>query len=323
MSRRARTGNRQAPTAGPKGGTARAPRLHVQFLGTSAATPDLRSNTSAMLLACGTDRVLIDCGAHAVAQLKKAGIAPASLSMVAITHWHSDHASGIPSLVRALPSTRGAGHLGRAPLHIYGPQPPAAIGGVINLLVRQGRIQFHAVGPGGQIQMANGTLQAIPGDHTITSMGWKFHEAGPRPRHILFSGDTRPSSAILEAARGCDLLVHEGTFSTARSRWAHRIGHSTAGQAALVAHLAGAGALAITHISRKESATQILAEAREVYAGAILPSEFELLTVHPQSATVTRQPAAGGNFRHNWARITRRKIAGSRRPCAGRPEVAA
>jgi ribonuclease Z len=74
----------------------------------------------------------------------------------------------------------------------------------------------------------------------------------PRPgRRFVYSGDTRPTEAVVEAARDADLLVHDGTFAEDRRERARKTGHSTAREAAEVANEAGAKRLAITHVSTR------------------------------------------------------------------------
>lgn len=104
---------------------------------------------------------------------------------------------------------------------------------------------------------------------------------GPqRPgRLVVYSGDTRPSTHTIEAARGADLLIHEATFGSEEADRAAATGHSTAREAASVAGEAGVRRLALTHFSPRyaddpraleREARAVFGETTAAYDGLVL-----------------------------------------------------
>jgi ribonuclease Z len=93
-----------------------------------------------------------------------------------------------------------------------------------------------------------------------------------RGRTVVYTGDTRPTLGVIEAARGADLLIHDSTFGEEERARAEETGHSTAAQAAEVAREAGALRLVLTHISPRytREAPELLAEAKAVFPESIV-----------------------------------------------------
>ncbi|MFB6295823.1 MAG: ribonuclease Z [Halobacteriales archaeon] len=94
----------------------------------------------------------------------------------------------------------------------------------------------------------------------------------PRPgRRVVYTGDTRPCEAVIEAADGADLLIHDATFAAEYADRAVETGHATAGEAGEVAAAAGAARLALTHISSRYAgdASVLGREAREAFDGEV------------------------------------------------------
>jgi ribonuclease Z len=104
---------------------------------------------------------------------------------------------------------------------------------------------------------------------------------GPeRPGRLLaLTGDTAPCDSTGEAAAGAQLLIHDASFAEPELERAAETGHSTARQAALLAERAGVAMLALVHISARHFIPEVLDEAREVFAEAVAPRDFDLVEI--------------------------------------------
>ena len=107
------------------------------------------------------------------------------------------------------------------------------------------------------------------GDQTLTPEA--CCSAPPRPRSYVYSGDTRPCQALLNHAKDATLLYHDATFATADAERAKRTHHSTAYEAARLAHQAGVDTLVLGHISsRYKEVSLLLNEAKTVHGNTLV-----------------------------------------------------
>ena len=68
----------------------------IDFLGTgNAFSPPGRMHALALL----DGSVMVDAPPTALAQLRRAGVSPAELNHLLITHWHADHTFGFPFIL--------------------------------------------------------------------------------------------------------------------------------------------------------------------------------------------------------------------------------
>jgi ribonuclease Z len=129
---------------------------------------------------------------------------------------------------------------------------------------------------------ARGRLQAgedveLPDGRTVTPADVLGE---PRPgRRVVISGDTAPSPAVVQAAYGADLLVHEASFLAEEADRARETNHSTAAEAAEVARLAQVRLLALTHVSPRYFGPELAEEARAVFPKTVVPRDFDVIEV--------------------------------------------
>jgi ribonuclease Z len=120
--------------------------------------------------------------------------------------------------------------------------------------------------------------EEVPGAAGPVSPGQVMGEAR-QGRTVVITGDTAPCRATVEAARGAQLLVHDGSFAEEEAQRAAETAHSTVGQAAAVAREAGVELLALVHISSRYHDGAVLDEAREVFEPTVAPRDFDLVEI--------------------------------------------
>src|SRR5262245_22352264 len=75
--------------------------IKLTLLGTGSPQANPRRHGPSQLIEAGDDLILVDCGAGALHRLVEAGYGQRPISRIAITHLHSDHITGIASLLWA------------------------------------------------------------------------------------------------------------------------------------------------------------------------------------------------------------------------------
>lgn len=101
-----------------------------------------------------------------------------------------------------------------------------------------------------------------------------------RGRKIVYTGDSMPNEALIERARGADVLIHDATSDAALEEKANRYGHSSSRQAAEVASKAGVGLLVLTHLSpRYEDPATILSDAKAIFEDVRIAEDFTEINV--------------------------------------------
>lgn len=205
--------------------------LHVGLCGTGSPLPDPTRAGACTVIIAGKHIFVVDSGEGGARNIVLMGIPNGRIDGVFLTHFHSDHIDGLGPMMLL----RWTGNGATSPLPIYGPPgvervvagfnaayaldsgyrtahhgpviaPPSGAGGVA---------RPFAIPPRGAddrvlVFDADGLrISAFRVDHgpVDPAVGYRFDYKG---RSVVVSGDTTSSTALVAAARGADLLVHEG-----------------------------------------------------------------------------------------------------------------
>jgi len=96
---------------------------------------------------------------------------------------------------------------------------------------------------------------------------------------LAWVGDAAEVDSLLEYVRGADALVIEATYLDVEADMALRFGHLTASEAATLAYQAGVGKLYLTHISRRYTTSQVLAEAAPLFSNTVVVRDLDYFRV--------------------------------------------
>jgi ribonuclease Z len=245
----------------------------IVFLGTGGAL-NVERYQSSIVLESGPVRILLDTGGGLglVRRLLAAGIDPGSVHHVFLSHRHLDHVGGLEPFILTVSLDARRRGVEPAPVTVYASAESArAVNATLDAADAVGRermgarMRWATPAFGAPEAVAPGVgLMLVPVDHLPrdgSAAGCVVDLDGVR---VAYSGDTLPSGALAEAARGVDLLIHEVGGLDAQADTVHAPYHSTAGDAGRIAAAARARALALFHLpsSRYVNPAEMLAEAR-------------------------------------------------------------
>jgi ribonuclease BN (tRNA processing enzyme) len=185
-----------------------------------------RAQSSNLLIVNGALYV-VDAGDGVARRLAEAGINIREIGTIFITHHHDDHMAGLGTLLSiAWDQNR------TKPINVYGPPRTAElVKAAVQYFTISAEIRIadggrtvpiaqvffgHDVGTGVIYQDANIKVTAVENSHFAIHKGpasgkhksYSYRFETPH-RVIVFTGDTGPSDAVTELAKGADLLVTE------------------------------------------------------------------------------------------------------------------
>ena len=201
--------------------------LNVFLCGTGTPYPDEARNPSCVAVVAGTEYLVFDAGEGASRRLDTMGLPTREIDAVFLTHWHSDHFSGLGYLINSS-WVFGRNHA----LDVFGPEgAEAVLEGIRQTYahdteyrsgLQKGELKAEfATARATSVKLQNGSLDkkviynkngvvvsAFLVDHAPVepALGYMVEYEG---RKIVISGDTRIAKTVEKYANNADLLIHE------------------------------------------------------------------------------------------------------------------
>jgi ribonuclease BN (tRNA processing enzyme) len=249
--------------------------VELTVVGCSGSTSGPESPASSYLVSAPYEgrifSLLLDLGPGAFGQLYR-HLDPREVDAIALSHLHPDHCLDLCAFyVAANFTTPGAPW---PPVPVYGPKgTPERI-----------RQAYEVPGPTGEPapgidryfryrdwapeqRVGPFTVTTARVEHPVEAYAVRVAEDVPDGGTLVFSGDTGPCRALVDLARGADLLLAEASFLEQPE---NRTGlHLTGRQAATTAQDAAVGQLVLTHIPPWHDPDAVLAEAVPHFDGPV------------------------------------------------------
>lgn len=271
----------------------------VVILGTGTPRADPDRSGPAVAVIYNNQAYLFDAGPGVVRRAAAAARAHNIASLNAprlgrafLTHLHSDHTLGLPDLIFS------PWVLGRSrPLELFGPKGTQAMVDHIEAAWQQDidirihglehgnqagyRVTVHEIEPGVVYRDGDFKVTAIPVHHGSWAQAFGYRIDAP-DRSIVISGDCSPSPALREAAKGCDLFLHEVyplsqlQPDSSRKGWPAylRQFHTSTAELAEIANQAKPKLLVLYHqILDDLGDEELLKEIRRTYAGQVVSAK--------------------------------------------------
>lgn len=256
--------------------TANTTKDYVALLGTKggpAIRPDSSMPTSNLCVFNGT-QVVVDCGLGVTKGLVDQGMQLKDLSLIFITHLHSDHYLELGPLLHTAWTAglkTSVDVYGPAGLNTYWEGFLTSMKADIDLRIEdEGRpdlrdlLRIHVIDAGTVFDRAGLTVAAIRTRHPplVDCFALSFKTSWV---HVVFSGDTAPLTALEDFARGADLLVHEAMLESALPALLKRVGN---GSDKLMKHWL------VSHTFAHDAAkTATRAEVKQLALSHLIPSD--------------------------------------------------
>ena len=287
----------------------------VTLLGTASPAPRPDRFGPSTLVEAGEQKLLIDAGRGVPIRLWQLGIPLGEIDALFVTHFHSDHTSGIPDLW--LTGWIGVPYGNRtSPFHVIGPtgtkvlmanlehayaadieirredegNPSQGIAVVVDEFMTDGVVYDK-----GGVKVT--AFEVDHGDVIKSAFGYRIDYDG---RSVVISGDTRFNENVVKYGTGTDLLVHEVAAAQPallKLPWTESVmaHHTTPREAGMVFDRTRPKLAVYTHIVRlsnpenpEPTIDEIIAETRQTYSGPLVVGE-DLMSFEIGDRVIARQ----------------------------------
>lgn len=160
--------------------------MEIIFLGTGSALPTKERMLSSMVLNREGENILFDCGEACQFQMMSAGVKPFKIKNIFITHLHGDHIYGLPGFISSMSLLKRT-----ESLTIFS---PAGLKAFLDASFKASRTipkydliinEYEENFQGGiLLDDPEFTISAIPIEHSIFTLGYRFQEKD-KPGHLI------------------------------------------------------------------------------------------------------------------------------------------
>ncbi len=194
--------------------------MQLTLLGTGCPSVDTaRYGPSALVRAGEAARVLVDCGSGVTQRLLEAGCAGRDIDALLLTHLHSDHIVDLFQLVisswhqardrpQRIFGPPGTKRYVEGLMSVWKPELEQRIAHEMRPSTMALEIEVVEFGDGEILRLGELVVRAVEVRHQPVKHAYGFIFDDGRSK-LAVSGDTTYCPALIDAARGADLLLHE------------------------------------------------------------------------------------------------------------------